>query len=110
MKASFSIFSSGRYWLAVALSVAVFTLTGAGFQTLENPRFLDLSLLVAPEYPVTWPSNWPFFQINPYQRIGALSVYNSEIVTIDGNTGTQLDFPPHSVPAPGTNLPNAGPL
>lgn len=110
MKVSFSVFSPGRRWLAGALSIAAFTLPGAAFKALGDPRFVDLSLLVAPEYPVTWPSNWPFFQINPYLRIGPLSAYNSEILTIDGNTGTQLDFPPHSVPAPGTNLPNAGPL
>ena len=59
---------------------------------------------------MTWLSIFPFFQINPYPRIGPLSAYNGEILTIDGNTGAQLDFPPHSVPAPGTNLPNAGPL
>ena len=109
MKVSLSIFSPWRHWLAVAFSVAALALA-AGFQAMEDPRFLDLSLLVAPEYPVTWPANWPFFQINPYLRIGPLSAYNGEILTIDGNTGTQVDFPPHSIPAPGTNLPNAGPL
>jgi kynurenine formamidase len=73
-------------------------------------RFLDLSLLVAPEYPCTWPAaNFPLFQINPYLRPGPLGAYHSEILTIDGNTGTQLDFPPHSIPPPGSGLPNAGP-
>lgn len=76
----------------------------------SEPLFVDLSLLVAPELPVTWPMNWPYFQINPYLRTGPHSAYNSEILTIDGNTGTQLDFPPHSIPPPGTKLPNAGPL
>ena len=38
------------------------------------------------------------------------SAYNSEILTIDGNTGTQLDFPPHSSLLPTRNCPNAGPL
>jgi len=75
-----------------------------------EPRFVDLSLLIAPEYPCTWAANWPYFQINPYRRIGPSSPYNSEILTIDGNTGTQLDFPPHSIPAPNVKLPNAGPL
>src|SRR5438309_11251238 len=73
-----------------------------------EPRFVDLSLLVAPEYPCTWPT-WPRFQIHPYERIGPMSPYNSDILTIDGNTGTQLDLPPHSVAAPETKLANSGP-
>src|SRR5690349_7296363 len=58
----------------------------------ETSRFLDLSLLVAPEYPCTWPT-FPPFQLNPYQRIGPSRVYNSDIIVMDGNTGTQLDVP-----------------
>src|SRR3954452_15919103 len=71
----------------------------------ETPRFIDLSLLVAPDYPCTWPT-FPVFQINHYQRIGRLSAYNSDILVMDGNTGTQLDVPPHSVTPPGSGLPN----
>ena len=40
----------------------------------EAARFLDLSLLVAPDYPCTWPT-FPPFQINHYRRIGRLSAY-----------------------------------
>src|SRR6516225_4066615 len=68
---------------------------------------VDLSLLVASDYPCTWPT-WPRFQINHYERIGPLSPYNSDILIIDGNTGTQLDVPPHSVSPPDSGLPNAG--
>jgi kynurenine formamidase len=74
-----------------------------------GPRFVDLSLLVAPEYPCTWPT-WPHFQINHYERIGPLSPYNSDILVIDGNTGTQLDVPPHSVALPEARLPTSGPF
>ncbi len=74
-----------------------------------DERFVDLSLLVAAEYPCTWPT-FPPFQINPYERIGRLSPYRSEILTLDGNTGTQLDVPPHSVTPPESSLPNAGPF
>jgi kynurenine formamidase len=74
-----------------------------------EPRFCDLSLLVAPEYPCTWPT-FPYFQINRQARIGPRSAYNSDILIIDGNTGTQLDVPPHSVTAPDSGLPNAGPF
>jgi kynurenine formamidase len=72
------------------------------------PRVIDLSLLVAPELPGPWPAGWPPFLIHHYERIGPLSPYNSDILILDGNTGTQLDVPPHSIPAPETNLPNAG--
>ena len=99
-----------RAALLVGLSALASSLLTLSPSAKDSPSFVDLSLLISPEYPVTWPSNWPFFQINPYLRLGPLSAYNSEILTIDGNTGTQLDFPPHSVPAPDTKLPNAGPL
>lgn len=73
-------------------------------------RYVDLSLLVAADLPCTWPtSNWPLFQINHYRKPGPLGAYNSDLLTIDGNTGTQLDFPPHSIPLPDSGLPNAGP-
>jgi kynurenine formamidase len=72
-----------------------------------NSRFLDLSLLVAPEYPCTWPT-FPAFQLNHYQRIGPTSAYNSDIIVMDGNTGTQLDVPAHSVTPPASGWPNAG--
>ncbi len=73
-----------------------------------GPQIVDLSLLVAPELPGPWPAGWPPFQINHYERIGRLSPYNSDILVIDGNNGTQIDVPPHSIPLPETNLPNAG--
>jgi kynurenine formamidase len=75
----------------------------------SGPRFVDLSLLVAPEYPCTWPT-FPRFQIIPDERIGPLSPYNTDILYMDGNTGTQLDVPPHSVTPPDSGLPNAGPF
>lgn len=70
---------------------------------------VDLSLLIAPEYPCTWPT-WPRFVMHHYERIGPLSPYNSDVLVMDGNTGTQLDVPPHSVTAPTSRLPNAGPF
>jgi len=73
-----------------------------------RPQLIDLSLLVAPELPGPWPAGWPAYQINHYERIGPLSPYNSDILVIDGNNGTQLDVPPHSIPLPESNLPNAG--
>jgi kynurenine formamidase len=76
-----------------------------------GPRVVDLSLLVAPDMPGTWPAaGFPPYHINHYLKIGPTNPYNSDILAIDGNTGTQLDVPPHSIPRPETNLPNAGPF
>jgi kynurenine formamidase len=80
---------------------------GAADQPPSGPRFVDLSLLVAGDYPCIWPT-FPPFQLNHYQRIGPLSAYHSDILVIDGNTGTQLDVPPHSVTPPESALANAG--
>ncbi len=71
---------------------------------------IDLSLLVAEDYPCTWPTGFPLFQLKHYRRIGAVSPYNVDVLTIDGNTGTQIDVPPHSIPRPGSGLANEGPL
>ena len=77
----------------------------------EEPRFIDHSLLVAPEYPCTWPSNpFPRFQIVHQRTIGADSPYNVDVLLIDGNTGTQLDVPPHSVARPELKREKSGPL
>ncbi len=70
----------------------------------EGSRFVDLSLLIATEYPCTWPGGWPPFQLNHHRTIGRLSPYNVDILSLDGNTGTQMDTPPHSIPKPGSGL------
>jgi kynurenine formamidase len=111
----FSMLGSGRNgWFACVflapLLVATVLAGVCNAQRSTPDDFVDLSLLVAPEYPCTWPSGFPRFQIRHYVRIGRGSVYNSDILTIDGNTSTQLDVPPHSIPRPGTDLPNEGPL
>ncbi len=74
---------------------------GSSGQGLDTPRFLDHSLLIAPEYPCTWPASpFPRFQITHQRTIGPDSAYNLDALLIDGNTGTQLDVPPHSVARP----------
>jgi kynurenine formamidase len=108
-----SLPSSIRFLSIVATTLTLVALPGAGGAGDEEansaaPKFVDLSLLVAPELPGPWPAGWPAYQINHYERIGELSPYNSDVLVIDGNNGTQLDVPPHSVPLPETNLPNAG--
>jgi kynurenine formamidase len=77
----------------------------------DQPRFVDHSLLVAPEYPCTWPSYpFPRFAIVHQQKIGPESAYNIDALLIDGNTGTQLDVPPHSVARPELKRAKSGPL
>ncbi len=77
----------------------------------EEPKFIDCSLLVAPEYPATWPAApFPRFQITHQRTIGPSSAYNIDVLLIDGNTGTQLDVPPHSVARPDLNRPKSGKL
>jgi kynurenine formamidase len=74
-------------------------------------RFIDHSLLIAPEYPCTWPSYpFPRFQLTHERVIGPDSAYNIDVLLIDGNTGTQLDVPPHSVARPELNREKSGPL
>lgn len=77
----------------------------------EEPRFVDHSLLIAPEYPCTWPSYpFPRFAIMHSRTIGAESAVNIDTLLIDGNTGTQLDVPPHSVARPDLMREKSGPL
>lgn len=82
-----------------------------GVLSAEEPRFIDCSLLVAPEYPCTWPTApFPRFQITRQRTIGPDSAYNVDVLVIDGNTGTQFDVPPHSVARPELKRPKSGPL
>ena len=63
------------------------------------------------EYPCTWPSHpFPRFQITHQRTIGPDSAYNIDVLLIDGNTGTQLDVPPHSVARPELKREKSGPL
>src|SRR5687768_9564097 len=98
-------FSLGRTArLLVGVACLVFAPVAAAVE------IVDLSLPVAPEYPCTWPAPmWPNFRITHYMTIGPNSAYNCDVLSLDGNTGTQMDTPPHSVPRPSSGLPNAGP-
>ena len=42
--------------------------------------------------------------------IGPTSPYNVDVLIIDGNTGTQIDVPPHSVARPDLNREKSGPF
>ena len=74
-------------------------------------RFVDHSLLIAPEFPCTWPTHpFPRFQITHPRVIGPDSPYHIDTLLIDGNTGTQLDVPPHSVARPDLKREKSGPF
>ena len=76
----------------------------------EESRFIDHSLIVAPDFPCTWPSHpIPRFQIIHERTIGPHSAYNIDVLLIDGNTGTQMDAPPHSVARPELKRDKSGP-
>lgn len=93
-------------WLILFVSLALL-----GFAQAEDPKFVDHSLLVAPEFPCTWPASpFPRFQIMHQRTIGPDSAYNIDVLLIDGNTGTQLDVPPHSVARPDLKREKSGPL
>src|SRR4051812_21147635 len=101
-----------RLFLGALLALVVLADTGLA-QPARNaaPKFVDHSLLVAPEYPCTWPAfPFPRFQITHQRVIGPDSPYNIDVLVIDGNTGTQLDVPPHSVARPDLKREKSGPL
>jgi kynurenine formamidase len=77
----------------------------------QPSRFVDHSLLVAPDYPCTWAAYpFPRFQLTHERVIGPASPYNIDVLLIDGNTGTQWDTPPHSVARPELSRPKSGPF
>jgi len=82
----------------------------AGPTRAEESRFVDLSLLVAEGYPCTWAEGFPEYRLEPVARIGRTSDYNVDTLHIDGNTGTQLDVPAHSVARPELGLPHSSPF
>ena len=99
--------------MLIALAGVIFmpgSLTSSAAEPGET-RFIDHSLLIAPEYPCTWPSYpFPRFSITHQRTIGPESAYNVDVLLIDGNTGTQLDVPPHSVARPELKREKSGPL
>jgi kynurenine formamidase len=106
--------STQRAWslINVVLRIAALSVLGlSGRAWCDEPRFVDHSLLIAPEYPCTWPSHpFPRFAIIHSRTIGPESTYNIDTLLIDGNTGTQLDVPPHSVARPDLKREKSGPL
>ncbi|MCA9028657.1 MAG: cyclase family protein, partial [Planctomycetaceae bacterium] len=106
------------WWLSLLLMAAVDASLGSDVRPVQgadpsadNTRFIDHSLIVDPEYPCTWPPYpFPRFSIVHQRTIGPDSPYNVDVLLIDGNTGTQLDVPPHSVARPELKREKSGPF
>lgn len=97
------------FFFIIAISfLTIFTGT-TGKAESEN-KFVDLSLLVAEGFPATWPEGFPRFKLLHISEIGRSSAYNIDTLILDGNTGTQIDVPPHSVARPELKLPHSGPF
>ena len=74
-------------YIALAVSLSQRVVFAAEGSSRPDVRIVDLSLLVSPEMPCTWPAaGFPPFHMNHYLRIGPTSAYNSDILVIDGNT------------------------
>ncbi len=80
---------------------------------------VDLSVTVSETLPAHWGSNppfqrWTFNWFVPMKNsYGTVAVpsdgpYYGQRYVIDEHTGTQVDFPAHFIPPPGSNLPFAG--
>ena len=70
----------------VLLLALLSALSRAGAVQSAEPRFIDHSLLVAPELPCTWPSHpFPRFAIIHSRTIGPDSASNIDTLRIDGN-------------------------
>lgn len=100
-----------RLRIAWAVLVVLFVGMVQGQESSPAVRFVDHSLIISPEYPCTWPSHpFPRFSIIHSRTIGPESTYNIDTLLIDGNTGTQLDVPPHSVARPELKREKSGPF
>ncbi|MFZ4082545.1 MAG: cyclase family protein [Pirellula sp.] len=94
---------------AIVLACAI--LSSGSVLSQDAPKFIDHSLLIAKEYPCNWPTHpFPKFQIIHQTIIGPASPYNIDSLYVDGNTGTQLDVPPHSVARPDLKREKSAPL
>ncbi len=95
----------------LGLSLAAGLPTSVVAQEPTKTRFVDCSLLVAAEYPATWPTHpFPRFQLIHERTIGPVSPLNIDVLLMDGNTGTQMDVPPHSVVRPELKREKSGPF
>jgi len=82
-------------------------------------RIVDLSVLVAPELPASWPGhmqfthkNWNWYAEvdNPVEPVRSAGPYSTNFFVMDEHCGTHMDGPTHFIPPPDSGLDHAGAL
>jgi Putative cyclase len=124
---SASLLASAALWLPATVMAAPADEIASA---VANGEVVDLTVTVAENYPAHWPFHPPFkrwtmnwfqeepgpYGKNPLQAAGGSEdtvqgnvfqstfPYYSQQYVIDDHTGTQIDYPAHFVPPPGTGL------
>jgi kynurenine formamidase len=94
-------------WVALGLLVAMARPAQAAYRAVEAGDVADLSVMVAPELPCTWPGEmFEPYMLHTYVPIGP-GPFATDLSILDEHTGTQWDAPQHFVPPPESGLPNA---
>lgn len=87
-------------------------------QELNRYAWYDLSLLIGPEYPCSWPGHQPFTHVvmnyfshvdSPYNTplFSPEGPYHTRTLLMDEHTGTHVDAPAHFFPPSGSKLPGS---
>jgi isatin hydrolase len=80
---------------------------------------IDLSVLVAPDLPASWPGhmqfthkNWNWYAEvdNPVEPVRSAGPYSTNFFVMDEHCGTHMDGPTHFIPPPNSGLDHAGEL
>lgn len=108
-----------RIWAAAFLGFTIAPVWGQAAFDPARTRVVDLSVTVSESLPGNW-ADLPRFQRwtyswfepirGPYGEVAVPSEgpYYGQRYIIDEHTGTQVDFPAHFIPPPGSGLPHAG--
>lgn len=78
----------------------------------EKIQVIDLSVLLAEDYPSFVPVDQPFLKTRSNWFEGSMSKngpFNAFVIIMQEHTGTHADFGAHMIPPIETNLPHAGP-
>jgi kynurenine formamidase len=103
------MFAQRELLSGVALALALSTATHAQCKPVTESTAVDLTATVSMSHKQWWPGGQKHHQpiIVPYVQHGP-GPLAADLLLVDENTGTQLDCPPHMMPAQDSGLPNAG--
>jgi kynurenine formamidase len=89
----------------------------SAWDALQNCRIIDLSVIVSPDLPCSWPTHmqhntkvWNYY-VPLHERQGqvpSVGPYQTRFWLIDEHCGTHFDAPTHFIPPPDSHLPWAG--